>query len=246
MLRGHLFKETLAAGSQPDPKRPAVPRIDDARHQALLLEQIRDAGDIAAGDHQPLRQLAHLETLGASLELRHEIETGQRGREFGLQTLPNMVLDQRRATEQPQPQPQRVMMILPHASLTVGQGRLGRLGAAYRAGRHHITSPPATAMLCPVMLALLRRHSQRTVSATSSGVTSRRWGLCDTNSASACASPRPVFAVILATAVRTRSVSVYPGHTALTVMFRRAVSSATARVSPITPCFDAQYALTYG
>src|ERR1700691_5390465 len=174
MLRGHLFKETLPAGSQLDAKSPAIPRIDHARDQTLLLEQIRDAGDIAAGDHQSLGQLAHLEPFGASLELGHEIETGQSGREFALQALPNMILDQRRAAEQPQPQPQRIVMILAHARLAVGQGRLDCLGAAYGAAGHHITSPPATAMLWPVMLALLRRHSQSTVSATSSGVTSRR------------------------------------------------------------------------
>ncbi len=66
------------------------------------------------------------------------------------------------------------MMILAHARFAVGQWRLDRLGAAGCSGRHYMISPPATATLCPVMLALLRRHSQRTVSATSSGVTSRR------------------------------------------------------------------------
>ena len=41
------------------------------------------------------------------------------------------------------------------------------------------------------------------------------------------------------------SVSVNPGHTALTVMPFFASSTASERVSPITPCFAALYALMY-
>ena len=47
-----------------------------------------------------------------------------------------------------------------------------------------------------------------------------------------------------AMASRTISVSVYPGHTALTVTPVCATSSASERVSPITPCLAAQYAAT--
>ncbi len=39
------------------------------------------------------------------------------------------------------------------------------------------------------------------------------------------------------------SVSTHPGAIALTVIFRFTVSSESARVNQITPCFDAQYAV---
>ena len=39
------------------------------------------------------------------------------------------------------------------------------------------------------------------------------------------------------------SVSTHPGQIALTVIWRSASSRASARVKPITACFDAQYAV---
>src|SRR5690606_443727 len=107
-----------------------------------------------------------------------------------------------------------------------------------------MTSPPSTAMACPLIEADAGRASQATASATSAGCTSRPCGLRAASSARAASAVRPVFCTMLSTAPRTMSVSVKPGHTAFTVTPLRATSSASARVRPTTPCLAAQYAVT--
>src|SRR6202012_2018698 len=108
-----------------------------------------------------------------------------------------MILDQMRASEQPQPQTQRFMSLIGHACI--------------EARGPHSNSPPATTMLCPVTDSLPGRQSHVTAFATSSGWTSRPCGLDLVIACSASSSLRPVTAEILAAASLTRSVSVYPG-----------------------------------
>ena len=82
-------------------------------------------------------------------------------------------------------------------------------------------------------------HNQLTAAATSTGVTRRPSGLVAMRAARASSAERPVRAEICATLPVTRSVSVYPGHTAFTVTPRFATSIASERVSPTTACFAA-------
>ena len=113
-----------------------------ARHQALLFQRIGQPRDVAAGDHQSPRQLAHAQALRRALQLRHQIEARQSRREAGLQAAAHARFDEARARVEPQPQTQRLMIV-------AGRARLGVNGSSAGA---HITSPPATAMLCPVTL----------------------------------------------------------------------------------------------
>ena len=103
-----------------------------------------------------------------------------------------------------------------------------------------MTSPPATTIACPFIDPDPGDASHSTASATSSGLTSRPCGLDFASSARAASSVRPVLATILPTALSIKGVSVNPGQTALTVTPVRASSSASARVSPTTPCLAAQ------
>src|SRR5262249_9195364 len=103
-----------------------------------------------------------------------------------------------------------------------------------------ITCPPSTFQACPVTPAASPLHRKRTRPATSSALLSRRRGLISANTWAASARLRPVFSAILSAALRTMSVSVQPGQTALTVTPRSATSNASERTSPSTPCLEAQ------
>ncbi len=65
-------------------------------------------------------------------------------------------------------------------------------------------------------------------------------GMVFVRSASAASGLRPVFETIVSMEPATRSVSVKPGQTQLTVTPEVATSLASARVRPTTPCFAAQ------
>lgn len=84
-----------------------------------------------------------------------------------------------------------------------------------------------------------------TTCATSSTVMSLRCGLSASSAARASASLRPVFFAMRAVDSATMPVSTNPGHTAFTVTPVAASSAASARVSPTSACFDAQYADVY-
>jgi hypothetical protein len=93
-----LRREQYRAGA-------AVARIVAPLHQPLGHQLVGEAGHVAARHHQPSRQLPHLEPLGVPLQLRHEVEAGQR-RAFELLAQPRSQwsLDKVGAREQPQPQ----------------------------------------------------------------------------------------------------------------------------------------------
>ena len=105
--------------------------------------------------------------------------------------------------------------------------------------QHFFVQKPA-GLDWPVTALAPSLHSHNTASATCSGCTSRPCGLVFTNSAMACSGVRPVLATTRSMLSRTRSVSVNPGHTALTVMPLVASSSASDFVRPNTPCLAAQ------
>src|SRR5205085_7232003 len=146
----------------------------------------------------------------------------------------HFAFDQCRASEQAQPQPQ-LRLVVCRALRDLGLG-IERDGACV----FHQISPPATVSVVPVIALASGEHRNRTAAATSSGVISRSMGLFTSMSATACSSVRPVLRVTKSIAAPTRSVSVYPGHTALTVTPLFTVSCASARAKPTTACFAMQ------
>src|SRR5262249_46298756 len=187
--------------------------------------------------------LAHLQTAGIAFQLREQIEARQGRAELGAQPVADLGLHQVGTRQQAQPQPEGLMMIVGEPRLEIHP--LGRTRRGTKLLRLHWPSPPATTMACPVTAPAPGRHSQSTALATSSGRTSRCCGFARVSAARASPSLLPVVRTMFEIAAATMSVSVYPGHTALTVTSERAVSSASARVRPITPCLAAQYADTY-
>src|SRR3569833_838206 len=248
VLGSHALELTLTFRREIDSKNTAIGRVDFAYDKAFFLEAVRDAGDITPCHHHPLRQLAHFQALGRALELRHEVEARQGRIEARLQVLPNTVLVLVRSGQNAQPQSQRYVVIVVNACFGIHLWSHDDLECSSFLGRvlrHYVTSPPATTMLWPVILSAPGPQTHKTVCATSSGVIRRRCGFVATRDSNASASVRPVLRTMLAIASRTMSVSVYPGHTALTVMFLVASSSASERVRPMTACFDATYVDLY-
>src|SRR3569833_466401 len=240
MLGRHAPELLLAVRGELDAKHAPIRRSDLPDHQAFLLQPVRDTCDFAAGDHHPLRQLAHLQSLRRTFQLRHEVEAGQSGIEARLQLLADHIFDPVRATQHSQPQPHGQVMVVVDAGFRI-HVRLDQFERAlffWHFPPPQVTSPPASTRLWPVTLEEPGRHSHITVSATSRGSMSLRCGLFATRAASASASLRPVLLTMLATALLTISVSSYPGHTAFTVMLRVAYSNASARVSPMTACLE--------
>ena len=107
VLDGHRVELALAFRRQAHVVRPAIagnPAPDD---ESFCDELIGEARHVAAGDHQPARQLAHLEPARLAIELRHHVEARQRRVEANAQPLAHMALDGGRACQQAQPQSQR-------------------------------------------------------------------------------------------------------------------------------------------
>src|SRR6185312_5584441 len=237
VLGGHAAELALTLGSESDAEDATVGGVDLAHDQAFLLQAVRDPGDIAPGHHHALRELAHLQALRGALQLRHEVEARQRGVEARLQVLADPAPDLVGAGEEPQPQAQRHVMVIVYPRLRI-ERRRQRLQRALLPRHQVVTSPPASTMLWPVTLSVPGRQSQSTALLTSAGAMRRPCGLVAVRVAIASLSLRPVFFTMLSTARVTMSVSVYPGHTAFTVMFRVAYSKARERVKPITACFE--------
>src|SRR5487761_436555 len=199
VLGGHAPELALTLGSELDAVDAPVGGVDLAHDQAFLLQAIRDAGDVAAGDHHALRELAHLQALRGALQLRHQIEARQRGVEARLQALAHPALDLVGAGEEPQPESQRRMVIVVHPRLRI-ERRRNRLQRSLFPRHQVLTSPPAITMLCPVTLSVPARQSQRTALLTSAEVMRRPCGLVAVSVASASLALRPVFFMMLSTA----------------------------------------------
>src|SRR5690606_40779213 len=110
--------------------------------------------------------------------------------ELRLQPLAQFAFDHARGAQQPDPQPQPILV-----------------GSERRRHRIHHASPPAIAIACPVTERAPSPHSHSTVSATSCGVMIRPCGLSLVTAARALSSSRPVLATILATVRSSIGVS---------------------------------------
>ena len=171
VLDGHRVELPLAFRRKTHVVSPSIagnPAPDD---QSFCDELIGETRHVAAGDHQPARQLAHLEPARLAIELRHHVEAWQRRVEAYSQPLSHMALDGGRACQQAQPQSQRRVIVVERRCLSAE-----RLGFEDRI-HPVITSPPDTEIACPLIDRDSGKHSHATVAATSSGETRRRWGL---------------------------------------------------------------------
>ena len=106
MLARHLAKYLVAAGGQPHPVGAAVTIDFHAFDQALGHQLVRDAGDVAAGDHHAARQLVHLQAVGVALQLGHQVKAWQRGVKLFAQLGAHLLFDQLGTGQQSQPQAQ--------------------------------------------------------------------------------------------------------------------------------------------
>ena len=106
VLARHGGERGAAARGQSDVAGAPVGGGLAAARPGLALEPVDDRGDVAAGHHQPARQLAHAEPVGRPLERRHQVEARQRGGEAGAQKAPHLALDHAGRGVQAQPQAQ--------------------------------------------------------------------------------------------------------------------------------------------
>ena len=122
MLGRHGIERALALGRELHGVGAAVADDRLAPDEPFGDELVGDARDVAAGDHEAARQLAHLEPLRIALELRHQVEARQRRREALAQPRAHLAFDRQRAGEKPQPEAQRLVMIVVDARLGIGCG----------------------------------------------------------------------------------------------------------------------------
>ena len=94
MRSGHRVERALAFGSQTNGKRATVLGNRPPFDQTLGDQLIGDAGDVAAGDHQALRELAHAKAAWIAFELGHQVEARQRNRELIAELRADAPLDQ--------------------------------------------------------------------------------------------------------------------------------------------------------
>ena len=123
-----------------------------AADQALLGQTIDQTGDVAVRHHHALGKFAQSHAVRRAVELRQQIEARQSDIELFAQPSPHLALDQRRAGQQPQPQPQLGLVVV----RALGHFRLG----VERNGDFvvHHTSPPATTSVVPVTAAASGEH----------------------------------------------------------------------------------------
>ena len=100
--------------------------------------------------------------------------------------------------------------------------------------------PPQMLIAWPVILLPVSAARKATRPATSSGSTISPSGTRDMASFRNCSTEIPRSFAMSRIPSRAISVSVQPGHSALTVILRGASSKASARVKPINPVFAVQ------
>src|SRR5690606_9709944 len=171
----------------------------------------------------------HPQAIGCAVQLRKQVEAGQRRSELALERAVHDAFDHRRRGEEPQPKAQGLVVVL-------GKRRLGIKLPQRRAA--HVSSPIST-KASPLASAPLPTQKRDTASATSCASTRRGCPASLRIASNACAALSPVFAEIFASEPLTRSVATYPGQTAFTVMPLLRYSTASARVSPTSACFAA-------
>ena len=93
-MRGGDGGEGLRAFlGQPHHRGAAVAVAAGAGDQPFRDQPVDDAGDIAVGDQQEARQVAHQHAFRRAVERRHHVEARQRRVEFLLQPLAQLGLD---------------------------------------------------------------------------------------------------------------------------------------------------------
>src|SRR5581483_8239142 len=228
----HCRELLQPAGSEPHDDGTAVFGRSLADNQLLRYQPVDYPGDIAVGHHQEARQFGHCHAVGLPLERGHDIELRQGHIELDTQPLAHFRFDRPRGTQNTDPQPQPLL----------AQGR--RCLTRFCSGGDCHAPPPAMTMASPLTASAAGEHSQTTFSATSLGEIRRPPALSRARAFFTSLIQRPVLPAIAAADVSRRGVSVYPGHTAFTVIPGTLNSAASARASPTTPCLAAQYAAT--
>ena len=152
LSRAMARKNAPAFGGQADDLHAAVVRRRPPQDQALPDQPVDQAGDVAVRHHHALRQFAERHAVRRAVELRQQIEARQRDVEIVAQAAAHLVLDQRRAGEKTQPQPQLGLVVVgPLRDLGFGVER------DCRSVVHH-SSPPATISVVPVTEAASGEH----------------------------------------------------------------------------------------
>ena len=64
MLGGHGLQRPSAFCRRAYELSASIIRTRATGHKTIALEAVDDAGDVAAGDHEPARQLAHRQVTG--------------------------------------------------------------------------------------------------------------------------------------------------------------------------------------
>src|SRR5690349_2347517 len=147
VLARHRLEAAPAFGRQADDPRAPVGRVARADDDAFARELVGEPGDVAAGHHQELRQLAHLHAVLEAVELRHVVEARERDAEALAQAPADLGLDLRRAREHAQPQPQRRMVAAAGARLVAEL--LGVLEDGVRRVVLHIDAPASLSRPAP-------------------------------------------------------------------------------------------------
>src|SRR5690242_1919741 len=163
----HLGEGAAARFRERDGERAAITAHGVPSDETCRFQFVGDARDVAAGDHHALGDLSHLQARRIALELRHEIEPGQRRVELPAKASPDLLLDEIRARQDAQPEAERLVVVAVRSRFVVE-----RLEAL-----HPASSPPSTAIAWPVTPSEPGRHSHATAAATSSGWTNAPRGV---------------------------------------------------------------------
>src|SRR5262245_26627075 len=147
-------------------------------------QALDQARDIAGRDHESLRYFAQHQPLIGAIELRQDVETRQAELEFAIEMAANVVLDEARAGEEPEPQPQ--------LHLVIGRPRGYRRLRIDPQGLVGHGLPPAIVIAWPVTAEAPSEQSHKAASATSRGVINRPDGLVLAKWSIASPLPRPV------------------------------------------------------
>ena len=83
MFARHRKEAAAPRVRQANLNRPPIGRMRLARHETFLRQTVDQPGDRAIGHHHAPRRVAHGEHAACALQLREEIETGERNAKFG-------------------------------------------------------------------------------------------------------------------------------------------------------------------
>ena len=107
----HLAERPPAGSGQLDRVGATVVARRLSDDEPRRHEFVRDAGDVAAGDHHAFGDLSHLQPHGMALQLGEKVEARQGRGEIGAQVLAHAPLDEVGARQKAQPQTERLMVV---------------------------------------------------------------------------------------------------------------------------------------